>query len=251
MTTDRYFIGQGKLYLGLRNTAGAVTGGWRYLGNCPELQMMHNIDYITHIESNTGNRNKDLEIERTREVMAQITLESWDRENLALALFGTPSTTNGTTVSNETVRSPSTLGAWVPLANINLTSFTSLVAGPTTLVNGTDYTVDLKAGMINFLATGAAVVDTNYTASYVFGNTEKVVTFNANPGEYWLRFAGLNSVENDTPVVIDAFRAKFRATDALQLITEEVTPIQLQASILFDSAQADGPFYRIRASRAA
>lgn len=245
--SDRYFIGQGKLYVGLRNTAGAVTGGWRFLGNCPELRIMQNIDYIEHYESQTGQRNKDLEIESTRNVMMQIAMESWDLDNLAFALLGTSSTINGTTVSNETVRSPSALGAFAPLANINLTSFTSLGS----LVNGTDYKVDLKSGMVEFLAGGGATVDTNYTAAYVFANSEKIVALNAGQKEYWFRFAGLNTVENDTPVVIDVFRTRFRNAEELQLISNEVTPMQVQASVLYDGAQADGPFYRIRQARAA
>jgi hypothetical protein len=242
---SRYFIGQGKVYAGVRSCAGGVTNGFRYLGNCPSLTIMHNVEYVKHIENTTGQRNTDLELPQTREVMAQITIESWDLNNLALLLFGTANKITGTTVSNETVRCPSAKGSWVPLANINLTSFTSLGS----LIKDTDYTVDLKAGMIYFIPTGGATIDTNYEASYIFGDSEKIIALNQNPQEYWLRFAGLNTVENNTPVVIDAFRVKFRTTEELQLITQEVTPMQVQATILFDSAQADGPFYRIRQSQ--
>jgi len=242
---SRYFIGQGEVYAGVRSCAGVVTNGLRYLGNCPELRIMHNIDYITHNESTTGQRNKDLELPRTKEVMAQITMESWDLDNLALLLFGTANKITGATVTNETVRCPGAKGSWVPLANINLTSFTSLGS----LIKDTDYTVDLKAGMIYFTPTGAATINTDYAASYTFGNSEKIIALNQNPQEYWLRFAGLNTAENNTPVVIDAFRVKFRATEELQLITQEVTPMQVQAAVLFDSAQSDGPFYRVRQSQ--
>ncbi|MFN9053922.1 MAG: hypothetical protein ACK5V6_13220 [Pseudanabaena sp.] len=240
---SRYFIGQGEVYAGVRSCAGVVTNGLRYLGNCPELRIMHNIDYITHNESTTGQRNKDLELPQTREVMAQITMESWDLDNLALLTTGIASEIVETTVTNETVRCPSVKGSWVPLANINLTSFTSLGI----LVKNTDYTVDLKAGMIYFTPTGGATINTDYAASYTFDDTEKIIPFNQLlQNEYFLRFAGLNTVENNTPVVIDAFRVSFRATEELQLITQEVTPMQVQAAILFDLAQTDSPFYLIK-----
>jgi hypothetical protein len=240
---NRYYIGQGKVYAGVRSCAGMVTNGLRYLGNCPELRIMHNIDYITHKESTTGQRNKDLELPRTKEVMAQITMESWDLDNLALLTTGIASEIVETTVTNETVRCPSVKGSWVPLANINLTSFTSLGI----LVKNTDYTVDLKAGMIYFTPTGGATINTDYAASYTFDDTEKIIPFNQLlQNEYFLRFAGLNTVENNTPVVIDAFRVSFRATEELQLITQEVTPMQVQAAILFDLAQTDSPFYLIK-----
>jgi hypothetical protein len=240
---NRYYIGQGRVYAGVRSCAGVVTNGLRYLGNCPELRISHNIDYITHNESTTGQRNKDLESQRTREVMAQITMESWDLDNLALLTTGIASEIVGTTVTNETVRCPSFKGSWVPLANINLTSFTSLGS----LIKDTDYSVDLKSGMIYFTPTGASEVNTNYAASYTFDDTEKIISFNQLlQNEYFLRFAGLNTAENNTPVVIDAFRVRFRATEELQLITQEVTPMQVQAAILFDLAQTDSPFYLIK-----
>ena len=240
---NRYYIGQGRVYAGVRSCAGVVTNGLRYLGNCPELRITHNVDYITHNENTTGQRNKDLELQRTREVMTQITMESWDLDNLALLTTGIASEIVGTTVTNETVRCPSVKGSWVPLANINLSSFTSLGS----LVKDTDYIVDLKAGMIFFTPTGAATINTNYAASYTFDDTEKIISFNQLlQNEYFLRFAGLNTAEDNTPVVIDAFRVKFRATEELQLITQEVTPMQVQAAILFDLAQTDSPFYLIK-----
>ena len=106
--------------------------------------------------------------------------------------------------------------------------------------------------MIYFTPTGGATINTDYAASYTFDDTEKIIPFNQLlQNEYFLRFAGLNTVENNTPVVIDAFRVKFRAIEELQLITQEIAPIQVQAAILFDSAQADGPFYRVRQTQVA
>jgi hypothetical protein len=74
---------------------------------------------------------------------------------------------------------------------------------------------------------------------------------NANPKEYWLRFNGLNTAEDDTPVVIDVFRAKLRETEDLSLIGNEVGQLSIMADVLFDGAQADGPYYRIRQARQA
>jgi len=236
---NRYYIGQGEVFAGVRSCVGVVTNGFWYLGNCSELMLECNIDYITHSEATTGQRNKDLELQRTREVMAQITMESWDLDNLALLTLGIASEIVGTTVTNETVRCPNIKGSWVPLANINLTSFTSLGS----LMENTDYTVDLKAGMIYFTPTGGATINTNYAASYTFDDSEKIIAFNELlQNEYFLRFTGLNTI-NNTPVVIDVFRVKFRATEELQLITQEITPMQVQASVLFDLAQTNSPFY--------
>jgi hypothetical protein len=249
--TDRYFIGQGEVLIGVRGAAGAVTAGWVPLGNVPELRLTNQVDRVEHNESRTGKRNKDLVIETVTNVMANMVLESWDRENLALVLYGTASSIAGATVSAEAVTAPSALGTYVPLANINLTSFTSLTSSPagTTHVNGTDYRVDLKSGTI-FFPTGSAIAPSApLLANYVAGNAEKIVAMNANPKEYWLRFNGLNTAEDDTPVVIDVFRAKLRETEDLSLIGNEVGQLSIMADVLFDGAQADGPYYRIRQAR--
>lgn len=247
--TDRYYRGQGSVYLSERDpVTGQPTGGFRFLGNVPTLRISTTVQQIKHTESYTGQQLTDLVIETTKEAQLMMTLEYFDAQNLAFALYGTPTVIAGATVTNEAVIAQP--GRHVPLANINLTSFTTLVAGATTYVQGTDYVVNLKSGMLSFPVTGSIAAGTTVQASYVCGNIEKVSAFTRTNREFWLRFDGLNTAENDNPVVIDCYRVRFMPQKQWDLIGNELSSMELDGDILFDSKQPNtaenGRFFRQR-----
>lgn len=252
--TDRYYRGQGECFISERDPiTGQPTGGFRFLGNVPMLKISTSTQQVKHQESYTGQGLTDLVIETTKEATVMIQLESFDKENLALALFGTSTTVAGATVSNENVIVQP--GRHVPLANINLTSFTSLSSGGTTYAQGTDYVVNLKSGMISFPATSTIAAGTTVQASYICGSHEKTAAFTRTNKEYWLRFDGLNTAEGDSPVVIDCYRVRFMPQKELNLIGNELSSIELDGDVLYDSKQpnttADGRFFRERYSAVA
>ena len=214
------------------------------------LKVSTTTQQVKHQESYTGQGLTDLVIETTKEVTLGIQLENFDKDNLVLALFGTPTAIAGATVTGESLKAPGP-GRSVPLANINLTSFTSLSAG----VQGTDYTVNLKTGMISFTAGSTIAAGTSLTASYVCAAAEKVAAFTATNKEYWLRFDGLNTAEGDNPVVIDCFRVRFMPSKEWSLIGNELSSLELDGDALYDAKQpdstVDGRFFRVRQAAAA
>lgn len=247
--TDRYYRGQGSVYLSERDqVTGQPTGGFRFLGNVPTLRISTTTQQIKHQESYTGQQLTDLVIETTKEAQLTMTLEYFDAQNLAFALYGTPTVIAGATVTNEAVIAQP--GRHVPLANINLSAFTSLVAGATTYVQGTDYVVNLKSGMISFPTDSTIAAGATVRANYVSGNTEKVSAFTRTNKEFWLRFDGLNTAENDNPVVIDCYRVRFMPQKQWDLIGNELSSMELDGDILFDSKQPNtaenGRFFRQR-----
>lgn len=249
---DKYYRGQGSAYLSERDpVTGQPANGFRFLGNVPMLRISTTTQQVKHNESFTGQGLTDLVIETTKEVTLGIQLESFDKENLILALFGTSTALAGATVTGESLKAPGP-GRSVPLANINLTSFTSLSGGGT---QGTDYTVNLKTGMLSFAATSAIAAGTALTANYVCAAAEKVSAFTRTNKEYWLRFDGLNTAEGDAPVVIDCFRVRFMPSKEWSLIGNELSSLELDGDALYDAKQpdstVDGRFFRVRQAAAA
>lgn len=246
---DRYYRGQGSVYLSSRNAAtGQPTGGFRFLGNVPTLRISTTTQQIKHQESYTGQSLTDLVIETTKEATLGIQLENFERENLELALFGTPTAIAGATVTGESLIAYK--GRSVPLANINLTSFS---LGSST--EGTDYLINLKTGMLT-IPTGSSIANgSTVSANYVCGNSEKVSTFTKANQEYWLRFDGLNTAEGDNPVVIDCFKVRFMPSKEYNLIGNELSSLELDGDVLYDAKQpdstADGRFFRVRQAAAA
>ena len=125
-------------------------------------------------------------------------------QNLARMVFGSVTLDAGATITSET--HTAYLGKYLILSNINVQSFTSLtdVGAATTYTAGTDYEIiDLAAGMILILDGGAITEGQEVEANYATGDSEVVSAFSKPNTEYWLRFNGLNTAENNNPVVID------------------------------------------------
>lgn len=243
---DRYYRGQGKVFIAQRSTAG-VAIDFRYLGNIPELKLSTEVQEIKHKESSTGKGKTDLIIETQHDAMVSMKLEDLTKDNLAFALFGTASTIASATVSAESIPYKGK-GKYYNLANINVAAVV-VKRLAITLVAGTDYTIDLKSGTLYLVPTSAvAWVDgDNILIDYTAVAAEKITGFSSYNRNYWLRFNGLNTVESDAPVIIDVFNARFKPQKVMDLISNELSSAELDGEVLYDEFQsADGGYFKIR-----
>lgn len=242
---DRYYRGQGKVFIATRSTAG-VPQGFRYLGNIPELKLSTEVQKIEHKESYTGKGKVDLILETEQKAMVSMKLEDLTSDNLAFALYGTKTTVASATVTDEPIPYFGK-GKYYNTANINLSNvvLSRLTAN---LVLGTDYTIDAATGTF-YLIPGSTVAwadGDNILADYTSSAIEKVTAFTATNRNYWLRFNGLNTVE-DKPVVIDVFQARFDPQKVLDLISTELSSAELDGQAIYDDFQsADGGYFRVR-----
>jgi hypothetical protein len=248
MADNQYFRGQGKVYLATLDTSDVVNSGFRWIGNVPDLRFPTTTNKVEHRESYTGKQSKDLIIDQVTDGKVMFTLEDFSKENLALAFFGTSSSITGATVTDEPVIAK--LGYSVPLANINITTFTTLeIVGDTIAPTG-NYSVDLKSGLITFEAEPAdeeLVEDLSVLATYTFGTYTKTTGFTSARKHYHLRFAGVNTVKHNQPVVVDFFKVTFDPQKELALINStELSKFELEGDMLFSSVGTDGGFVRIR-----
>lgn len=232
----RLYRGQGQIFLGKRLSGRPA--GLEFIGNVKELMLNPQTEKIEHMESQTGNNSIDKVIERGLKVEVSMTTDSMASDNLARLVFGKLTKNAITTITAE--NQIAYLGKLLILNNINVTSFTSLtnVAGTTTYVPGTDYeVVDLAAGMIKIL-TGAITDGSDVRANYTVGTSETVAAFGSPNTEYWLRFNGLNSAENNNPVIIDCFKVRFAPSSDMPIINNEgFAEYKQSGSCLFDATQ--------------
>jgi hypothetical protein len=176
-----------------------------------------------------------------------MTLEDFSPENFALAAYGTSTSTTGATVTDESIAAK--LGYSVPLANINVSTFTSLEIGANTITASGNYSVDLKAGLVTFEATPAdtnLVADATCLCTYTFGTHKKVTGFTDTRKNYYLRFAGLNTVDSDRPVVVDVFKVTFDPMTELALINTELSNMAVDGNMLYSNANYDGNYFRVK-----
>ena len=248
---NTYYSGQGSFYVGNRvastnlNPDDNVTliqapAGLTALGNVSALSIDIETTKFEHKESETGNRAVDVSIIQEKKGTFTMTLENINGHNLALALWGSTSLSVATPVTVEEVKS-----AWdlrVPLGLPNLASV-ELVASdavPTvTYVEGAanDYTVDLVNGTITALSTGTITDGQTLFVGYTpVAGTEIIESFTVSSQERWMRFNGLNTID-DSNVVVDVFKASFDPLTGYQLINEEIAAIELTGNVLLDDTQ--------------
>jgi hypothetical protein len=242
----RLYRGQGQVFLGKKLGSGHT--GLEFIGNVTELMLNPKTEKIEHMESQTGYNSVDKVIERALKVELSMTTDSMTRQNLDRLLFGKTTVSSASTVTNEVQTAYA--GKLLTLDNIRINTFTSLTpaAGGTPYVLGTDYEiVDLAAGMIKALVGGAiSALGTSVRANYSTGVTETVAAFGSPNTEYWLRFNGLNSAEDDNPVVVDCFKVRFAPTSDLPLIgNDKFAEFKQSGDCLFDATQpVDGKLGR-------
>lgn len=252
---NNYYSGQGSLYSSKRATGTGKPLGFARVGNIPELTLDIEVDKFEHKESESGSRLLDLTMIKEKKGKFTFKLENLSLANLAEYLFGTSATVAGGTVVDETIAIPSGAKSLrFPLAHPGVsTVVVKSSPGSTTYIDGTDYTVDLKNGVLILPANGAIVtaaasagVDVKASYAYASYTNMEAFTSAASPERY-LRFEGLNTADG-TSVIVDLFRCQFDPLTGYGLINDEIGSVQVTGYLLADpyiSAPAS-PFFRQR-----
>lgn len=236
---QRYYRGQGKVFLGARNVAGG-TDSVRFLGNCPELMLDTTQNYQDHKESYTGDRNIDLRILTDTVVGVTVTLENTVKENWALAYKGSIALQTGATVSAEEHVAPA-VGNYFALDKKNVTVLTAI----TGYTAGDDF-VHVPPSNLIYVPPGSTMAGETITVDYTAGNAETINTFTQNETNLYLIFEGLNTVESMKPVTIELFKVNFGTAQQLSLISDDLIQMQLQGRVLFDELRsAEGGYFSV------
>lgn len=242
----KYFSGQGALLLGDRDINGEAAG-LLPVGRVGELAISVETTEQEIKETCSGGRLVDKVLVQEVNATVTMTLSSFNKANLALALYGQGSSIVGASVTNE-VRT-AYLDKWVPLANIKVSAVViTNVAGTTTYVLGTDYLLNTDAGSFMPLSTGAITASQTLHVDYTFAAQDniEVVTSSAAPIRY-ARFEGLNTADTNKPVIVDIFKLSTKPLAELPLINDEALEMPIEAKVLADALHTVGSQYmRIR-----
>lgn len=236
----KYFSFQGKAYIAERDANGNAKP-LRWLFDVSQLQIELTTETSEINESWSGNRLVAAEINRSVAASVSMTLNGANRDNIALALFGTKVDIASQSVTGEVLPTGLLAGDIVRLANeaISNVVITDSAGTPATLVEGTNYRIeDAFAGLIEILDPAAFVEPFN--AAYDAAAAESVVLFGSKAEERWIVFSGINTVDNSL-AKIDLYRVRLQPTQNLALINEEFGNFELQGGALFDAAKAIDP----------
>lgn len=115
---NRYFIGQGTVSVALRNANGTPQT-FRSLGNCPNLELSVDEEFVEHYESESGFRRLDLMIRTRLQVTFNFAVENFNLDNWLMVYNGTI----GSGAADEDVIyafNADPVDLWVKFAGMNL-----------------------------------------------------------------------------------------------------------------------------------
>lgn len=238
---DHYFSGQGVVLLAERDPANGKPKGFVAVGNVSALSLSVATSVLEHKESHTGQRGTDLRLTTETKCSLSMTMENFIAENLARVSRGETTKKASGTVTGEAIKFYP--GSVVALAHIKVSSVVVNNAG-TPLVAGTDYEVNEDAGSIKFAASVATLIEgAALTVNYSYAEQYKVDALTVGAKELFMRFEGLNTAEENAPVVVEVFKFSTDPFQELALIADAVQSFVLEGSVLADGFRTTGSKY--------
>lgn len=240
-----YYYGHGKAWLGDRTAGGLVDNFDVSLPEIDSLSISLTKESIEHVSKRDSIAFKDLKVTRMVSGSGKIVCAQHNAEILKTYLYGTKSSVTGGAFLAAAAVFPTGIiaGDIMPIPNdrTHLSALTSIVdsaGSPATLVLGTDYEVDLDAGVVKFLNVGG------YTQPFKAAGTETAGTgvglFMQRSLLKWLRFHGINLADSDSDVVIDLYKVDIEPANEWTLLNDgaDVNKYEINFEMLKDTTKS-------------
>jgi|SRR5882724_1060583 len=239
-----YLSGQGLVYQAQRDAAGNFLD-FKALGNVPQFELQLAVTTVEHKESTSGFRVVDLRLVTEKKAELTMNVQEFLATNYALLMHGNVNSLGAGSVSSEQIGGGITTGFAIGqsygLKNVDITSLilTDSAGSPVTLALGTDYTVNLRYGLITLVNNWSAFTGPIKAAYTKTTGQKSVDILTTPPPQRWLRFLAVNTAAINTDgsykrFVLDLYNVTFDPAAALALIGDTVADGQLKGSALVD-----------------
>lgn len=223
---------QGAINLATRQNA--KPGPLTFVGVADSCEVAFETETVTQVESHTGNRLEVGSLTMSKSGTLSMVLKDWNLHNLALVMYGKELKTTAGSVTAEAVPAGVVAGARIRVDH----PFISDVAidnNGTPLVEGTDYVVEsTNAGIIQFLTAPSA----GTTIAYQYVDSNSLSIFTEPSPERWFLLDGMNTADENAPLVLQLYRVKFNPIENLSLLHNEgFGELPVSGSVLADLEQ--------------
>lgn len=241
---DDLVLGRGKVYLAELTTANKPKG-YRFVGNVPEFTLSQEVETLEHRSSIEGLQTVDKEVTISQDLNVSFNFDELNHENFAMFFSGTKATHTNVAIAGFSqwamipdgelalgmiyeIRNSSGERAY-DIASEDLDIETSN-GSPVTLVEGTDYTLDLEMGLIHILSTSSAVataisgsedLNVTLTAEATASVVDEVQGLVQTPQAVALKFIGINPANSDSKTEVQVHKITLKGDGDLGLIGEE------------------------------
>ena len=237
---DKYFaVPQGKVYIASRDANGQ-TSGFTWIGDTDGFTITTSQQYLDIQESYSGNRGTVAHIPTSSDYAAELSILNINGENLARAFYGESASVAGAAVVGEAVTAFN--GQMSALKYPDVSSVT-VKKGATTLVAGTDYTLDAKFGTITILPGSTQVTGSTgvaLTVDYTHGAiASRMKLLTQGLKDYTLRFEGTSKFDDLAQVGV-IHRIALDMAQTLSLIGASVNKLVVKGKLLPAAEQPAG-----------
>lgn len=235
------YAGQGPIYIGDFNATTlnidnevAVGCGNRTL----KLAMSRETQEIK--ESCSGQRLTLAEYETSKSANATLELAQFDKDMLAMALYGAAAAVTGSTVTAETLPTMVAGGIYhTKHPKISSVVVKDSAGSPATLVAGTDYRVDdADYGRLVILNLGSFTQP--FKVDYAYAAYSKIKPFSVAAPVKALRFDGVSTVDNSKVRVVLP-KIQFSPTSEFNFLGDEAAVLSLEGKLLYPGIALNDP----------
>lgn len=209
-----------------------------WLGQVATANVALTTEKLEHYERYTGQNLKDVEIDISKNATFTATVENFDLDALALALYGQKVSVTGASITDEAAPSGLVVGSVWMTAHPDISAVTVETAAGSALTAGTDYEIqDAKTGRIKLLT---AQTSQPLTVSYTYASRKDLSIFTTTAPERWVTFEGYNLVTQKKQIV-NLFKVRFMPASQIPLIADnQIQSYELQGGVLYDELAPQG-----------
>lgn len=242
--TNDYLLGRGVLYFAPLLDSG-LPGAYRDLGNSPDFKINVATEKLKHANSRGGLKVTDKEVEISKEANISFTLDEMNLENVNIFFAGIETAFTNPAVAGFTIwtliaAGTIELGRWYDLTKATGERVYDVLAAkvllkttnatPVTLVDGTDYTLDLAMGRIFLISTSTKLataitnvegVTLTLTADSSASSVKEVQALSKSSIKGALKFVGTNPANNEEPYEVQCHQISLKADGDLSLISDD------------------------------
>jgi hypothetical protein len=264
--TGDYTLGRGIVYESSINTSTEKpdANGWRDLGNATEFNVSLETEKLEHKSSRAGLQVIDKEVVLSQKMTINFSLDELNDENVAAFLSGVTASHTNPAIAGFTVTVLSAsvvLGRHYDIVNTSGERAYDLetgdvllekTTGPVTLVEGTDYTIDLKMGRVFMLSTATNIsagdsLQVTVTAEATASPVEEVRGMTQGNLVRAVKFISENPANSNKQREYQFHKVTLASEGDLALIGDEYAIMAFSGTVESSTlADADAPFVRIR-----
>lgn len=264
--TGDYSLGRGIVYESAI-TSGDIPdlAGWRDLGNATEFNVSLETEKLEHQSSRQGLKVVDKEVVLSQKMTLNFTLDELNDQNVANFLSGVTASHTNLAIAGITSRvlsSAVVLARWYDIVDgsneraydivTGDLTITETSGGPVSLVEDTDYTLDLKMGRIFLLSTASNIAAGEPMTIVLVANAgakvvEEIQGMTQGNLIRAIKFIGENPANSDKQREYQFHKVTITSEGDLALIGDEFAVMAFSGTVeRSDLADSNAPFVRIR-----